>query len=57
MRLLKEQVIWGRRFADLDEAEREIAEFIDEFNRSWRIERLGFRSPLEARMDYYEDAA
>lgn len=57
MRVLKEQVIWGRRFENLDEAKKAISDFIEEFNRSWQIERLGYCSPIEARMDHYEDAA
>ncbi len=50
MRTLKEQCIYLHRFANLDEARRIIAEFIDRYNTEWLIERLGHQSPTAVRM-------
>jgi len=49
--LLKEQCIWGHRFQTLEEAREGIGVFIARYNEEWLIERLGFRSPVEARLD------
>lgn len=48
--LLKEQCLWGQRFVDLEEAREQIEAFIARYNAHWLIERLGFRSPVEARV-------
>lgn len=52
MRTLKEQVIWGRRFRTIAEARDAIAKFIELYNSQWLIERLGFRSPHQARAEF-----
>ena len=46
-RTLEEQVFDVHCFESIDEARQVIAKFIDDYNRSWLIERLGYRSPLE----------
>jgi transposase InsO family protein len=51
-RTLKEQVIHGRTFRDLEEVRAAITEFADRYNRHWFLEKLGFMSPLEARQTY-----
>jgi transposase InsO family protein len=51
-RTLKEQVIYGRVFKNLDEVRQAVLEFRDNYNRCWRLEKLGFLSPLEARQRY-----
>lgn len=51
-RTLKEQVIHGRTFRNLEEVRAAITEFADRYNRHWRLEKLGFMSPLEARQAY-----
>jgi len=51
-RTLKEQVIYGRVFKNLDEVRQTVLEFRDNYNRYWRFEKLGFMSPLEARQRY-----
>jgi len=57
MRTLKEQVIWGRRFRTVAEARAAIGVFIELYNREWLIERLGFRSPSQARAEFRLQAA
>jgi putative transposase len=48
-RTLKEQVINGRIFRNLDEVRRAIAAFVERYNAEWRVEKLRFMSPSEAR--------
>lgn len=51
-RTLKEQVIYGRVLKNLDEVRQTVLEFRDNYNRHWRLEKLGFMTPLEARERY-----
>ena len=51
-RTLKEQVIYGKVFKNLDEVRQAVLEFRDNYNRYWRLKKLGFRTPLEARQRY-----
>jgi transposase InsO family protein len=51
-RTLKEQVIHGRVFRNLEEVRKAVTAFKDRYNRHWRLEKLGFMSPLEARQAY-----
>ncbi len=46
---LKEQVLWIERFETLEELRAAVRAFARTYNRDWLIERLGYRSPLEAR--------
>ena len=48
-RTLKEQAIHGRIFKNLEEVRAAATAFKDRYNRDWRLEKLGFMSPLEAR--------
>lgn len=51
-RTLKEQLLWIRRFRDLEELRGAPQEFRDRYNRPWILERLGYRSPAQARRDF-----
>lgn len=51
-RTLKEQVIHGRVFKNVEEVRTAVTAFKDRYNRHWRLEKLGFMSPLEARQAY-----
>jgi putative transposase len=51
-RTLKEQVIHGRIFKNVEEVRAAVTAFKDLYNRHWRLEKLGFMSPLEARQAY-----
>jgi transposase InsO family protein len=46
---------WSR--GTLDEARRIIGEFIARYNTEWLIERLGHRTPAQARVDAQRRAA
>jgi len=47
-RTMKEQAIHGRIFKNLEEVRAAAVAFKDRYNRDWRLEKLGFKSPLEA---------
>jgi transposase InsO family protein len=51
-RTLKEQVIHGRVFRNVEEVRATVTAFKDRYNRHWRLEKLGFLSPHEARQAY-----
>jgi transposase InsO family protein len=48
-RTLKEQAINGREFQNLDAVRRAVADFVERYNKQWRVEKIGFKTPLEAR--------
>ena len=48
---LKEQVIHGRVFRNLEEVKRAVSEFIPVYNSEWRLEKLRFLTPREARIN------
>ncbi|OTP66426.1 integrase core domain-containing protein [Caballeronia sordidicola] len=50
-RTMKEQAIHGRIFENLEEVRAAAVAFKDRYNRDWRLEKLGFKSPLEARQE------
>jgi transposase InsO family protein len=51
-RTLKEQALHGRVFRNLEEVRAAVTAFAERYNRHWRLEKLGFMSPLEARQAY-----
>lgn len=51
-RTLKEQVFHGRAFKNLEEVRAAVAGFKERYNCRWRLEKMGFMSPLEARQAY-----
>ena len=57
IRTLKEQCLYLYRFQTLEEARRIIEEFIERYNTEWLIERLGYRTPAQARAEAQRAAA
>lgn len=51
-RTLKEQVLWVRRFRDLEELRTALIDFRDRYNHHWILERLHYRTPAQARRDF-----
>ena len=51
-RTLKEQAIYGRIFKNVEEVRLAVADFVEAYNHSWRLERLGYMSPIEFRKSY-----
>jgi putative transposase len=56
-RTLKEQVVHGRIFQNLEELRAAVAAFVELYNQHWRIEKLGFLTPTEARLHYSRGVA
>src|SRR5262249_24635712 len=57
MRTLKEQCLYLHQFRDLEEAREIIGAFIARYNAEWIVERLGYRTPAQARRDALREAA
>ncbi len=51
-RTLKEQAVYGRVFRNLADVRGAVAEFVERYNRCWRLEKLAYRTPVEAREEY-----
>jgi transposase InsO family protein len=51
-RTLKEQLLWVRRFRDLEELRTALSEFRDRYNQHWIVHRLGYRTPAQVRRDF-----
>ena len=47
IRTLKEQVIYGLVFQNLQEVREAVRRFVDIYNREWRLERMSSMSPVE----------
>jgi transposase InsO family protein len=56
-RKLKEQVIYGKVFRNLEEVRQAVAEFVYLYNRQWLTCKNGYLSPMEMRKAYYEGKA
>lgn len=50
-RTLKEQAIYGRVLRNIEEVRTAVAKFIDTYNERWLIQKLGHRSPAQARRE------
>lgn len=51
-RTLKEQLLWVRRFHDIEELQGALREFRQRYNQHWILGRLKYRTPAQARKDY-----
>ena len=51
-RTLKEQLLWVRRFRNLEELRDALREFRQRYNEHWILERLQYRTPAQARRDF-----
>ncbi len=49
IRTLKEQVVHGRAYEGVDDLREAVRRFVETYNRAWRLAKLGFKTPLEAR--------
>jgi transposase InsO family protein len=52
VRLFKEQVVYGKIYQNVKELSAAVKIFVPLYNREWRLERLKFATPLEAREKY-----
>lgn len=51
-RTLKEQAIYGRIFRNVEEVRAAVRAFVERYNEQWLIEKMGFRSPNQARREH-----
>jgi len=51
IRTLKENLLWVRTFQTIEELRQALLEFKQCYNHQWIIERLGYRTPAQARKD------
>jgi putative transposase len=56
-RTLKEQANYGRVFRNNEEVRSAVADFIKKYNPQWLIAKLGYRSPAQARQEYFQALA
>jgi putative transposase len=53
IRTLKEQVLWIRSFATIEELRRALIDWAELYNERWMIERHQHKSPAQVRREYY----
>lgn len=51
-RTIKEQLLWIRRFRNLDELRDALTEFRHRYNEHWILHRLRYRTPTQARREF-----
>ena len=57
IRTIKEQVIYGRVFQNLQEVREGVRRFVDAYNCEWLVEKNGFKSPWQARTQWLAQAS
>ena len=51
IRTLKENLLWVRTFETVEDLRQALPEFKRQYNEQWILERLGYRTPDQARKD------
>jgi putative transposase len=49
IRTLKEQIVFGRIFQDIEEVRTAVSAYVKRYNQHWLLEKNGYRSPAETR--------
>src|SRR5512144_1662151 len=49
IRTLKEQIVFGRIFQDIEDVRTAVRIYFDRYNQHWLLEKNGYRSPAETR--------
>lgn len=52
---LKEQIVYGRTYRNIEELRVAVTVFMENYNQHWLVEKLGFRSPKQALSDFNND--
>lgn len=52
-RTLKEQIIHGRTYQNLAQLRAAVATFVHLYNHHWRLEKLRYQSPIQARLAFH----
>ena len=56
-RTLKEQAIYGTIFQNIEEVRVAVRDFIKKYNEQWLVAKLEYRSPAQARREYFQTVA
>ena len=51
IRTLKENLLWVRGFDTIEDLREALHQFKDTYNRTWIVERHGYRTPAQVRVD------
>jgi putative transposase len=57
IRTLKENLLWVRTFATIEQLRLALLEFRETYNTTWLIQRHGFMTPAEVRQNQLQPAA
>ena len=52
LRLRKEQAIHERIFQNLEAVRAAVGTFVEQYDTTWRLEKLGYQTPIEARQEH-----
>jgi transposase InsO family protein len=52
IRTLKEQLLWVRRFKNVEELRVALREWLEKYNEKWLVERHSYRAPAQVRRDF-----
>ena len=52
IRTLKEQVVFGRIYQDIEEVRTAVRAYFERYNQHWLLEKNGYRSPAQTRRDW-----
>ena len=56
IRTLKENLLWVRRFETVEELRLALQGFRETYNRTWIVERHGYKTPAQVRADQLDQA-
>lgn len=57
IRTLKEQIVFGRIYQDIEEVRAAVRGYVERYNQHWLLEKNGYRSPAETRRNWIATAA
>jgi putative transposase len=57
IRTLKENLLWLRSFETIEELRQAVLAFKERYNRTWIVERHGYRTPAQVRAEQLQPAA
>ena len=55
-RTLKEQALYGSIFKNIEEVRVAVRDIVTKYNEQWLVAKLGYRSPDQARREYFKQA-
>lgn len=52
IRTLKEQIVFGRIYQDIEEVRSAVRAYVERYNQHWLLKKNGYRSPAETRRQW-----